>query len=367
MHRIAPAASPALHPDWMLGWLRHYGPAYVSEGAIRTYVVRDDGALVGLIPMYIANARILGVRVRTLRFLSTGEDEAEETCADYLNLLAAPGREAEVLPVIERAVFGAHDWQVLDLTGVPSESALLRLGDESGLARFRKVESRGECLRSDITNGVEGLLAKLSAKARQKSRRLLREFQRSGLQFKLAEDAPAIEAAFDDLVALHTARWTADGKAGAFASRRFLALHRELARKWIPEGRAALATLRDASRPLAVIYGFIERDEFHFYQSGATRDRLESIASPGIAINLLLMDALSQRGIAVYDFLLGQQQYKQEYRTSGRSLTRLRLVRDPRLRALEAFKSWIRPIRRGAFRRRGSRVVRDSAAPPDAS
>ena len=89
--------------------------------------------------------------------------------------------------------------------------------------------------------------------------------------------------------------------------------------------------------------GFRIGDEFQFYQIGASRDDDAPIASPGIALNLLAMRHLHERGVRWYDFLKGSQGYKRHYSTGALPLWHREEVRSPVLRAA----LWLRARRRG--------------------
>src|SRR5262249_29527634 len=150
---------------------------------------------------------------------------------------------------------------------------------------------------------------------------------RAGAVFELAgwQD---FEGFFDDLVRLHQARWTAEGKPGCFAAPRFTEFHRCLIRAWLPQGRAVLARLSQGRQVYAVLYGFVTRTKFDFYQSGVKRTETGPFESPGTTANLLLMSRLVERGVTQYDFLRGSSTYKQKLATEDRQLVSPRCQRS---------------------------------------
>ena len=117
------------------------------------------------------------------------------------------------------------------------------------------------------------------------------------------------------------------GKAGCFAAPRFTQFHRELAHEWIPQGRAVLARLCLAGQVHVVLYGFVGRDKFYFYQSGVRKAGNGPFISPGTTANLMLMQALSAKGVVEYDFLRGASAYKQRLASEERELLGLQIVR----------------------------------------
>ncbi|HTE17628.1 MAG TPA: hypothetical protein VK689_04515, partial [Armatimonadota bacterium] len=94
----SPTASPPLRFEWLREWWRLFGPVYGDRGSgLRVYTVRRESQLIGALPLYVGASSRLPMAPRRLGFLSTGEAEAEETCATYLDLLHLPGAAAECL------------------------------------------------------------------------------------------------------------------------------------------------------------------------------------------------------------------------------------------------------------------------------
>jgi CelD/BcsL family acetyltransferase involved in cellulose biosynthesis len=326
LYASSPYSSIPLDFDWLRGWWRVFGTHY-GTGGLRIVTVWRGSRLIGTVPLYVGRGVGRSLGTRHLRFVSTGEEEHEETCPDYLNLLCLPGEEAVCANVIWGEV-GRMDWDHLEFLDLMEDSPLLR---GITLPHDARSFSRGSCPVADLTDGFEAYLSRLSSNVRQQSRRLLREGERAGARFELVgvEDAAG---AFNHLVELHQERWTLDGKPGVFAAPRFIEFHRNLLAEWLPGGRAVLARLSLAGDPVAVLYGFVTGQKFDFYQSGVRRETSGPLRSPGILTHLLLMRALAERGITAYDFLRGTSSYKQRLATWENQLVGVRIWR-PTLRA----------------------------------
>jgi CelD/BcsL family acetyltransferase involved in cellulose biosynthesis len=278
-----------------------------------------------VLPLFLHTERHGPFAVRRLRLLSTGEAEVEETCADYLGLLARPGDEARCAARMWQAI-AAVRWDHLQFVDLDERSALLAAGVTPPDARRF---SRGVCLAADLSGGFDAYLHRLSANERAQARRLLREGERAGVRLEIVGiDTPndACGEVLDDLIRLHQERWARDGKTGVFAAPRFMAFHRGLAADWVPRRRAVLARLSQPSGPLAVVYGFVARSTFEFYQSGV-RFEADGVRSPGILCHLLLMRALADRGFTAYDFLRGASTYKKRLATREHRMAGIELWR----------------------------------------
>jgi CelD/BcsL family acetyltransferase involved in cellulose biosynthesis len=329
LYALSPYSSTALDFVWLRGWWRVYGAVYGIEG-LRVVTVWRGSQLVGALPLYLGRGTegaVGSLGGRHLRFISTGEAEHEETCPDYLNLLCLPGEEAGCVDSIWAEV-GRMAWDRLEFLDLAEDSPLLRA---QAVPHTVLPFSRGCCPISDLAGGFEAYLGRLSSNTRQQTRRLIREGERAGICFELAgvEQAAGV---FSHLVELHQERWTSEGKPGVFAAPRFSQFHRNLIGQWLPCGRVVLARLSLAGDPVAVLYGFLTGKKFDFYQSGVRLEAAGSLRSPGNLAHLLLMRALTERGVTAYDFLRGDSPYKERLATQKNQLVGVRLWR-PTLRA----------------------------------
>jgi peptidoglycan/xylan/chitin deacetylase (PgdA/CDA1 family)/CelD/BcsL family acetyltransferase involved in cellulose biosynthesis len=325
----SPAAVPPLQFDWLRTWWHVYMASEQSDrGDLRLFTCWRGPALVGVLPLYASTDSGQPFAKQRLRFISTGEDEREETCPDYMNLLAAPGEESACVAAIE-SMLSRHTWDSLDLLDMRQGSPLLGCSFESLAATRMRVVARGVCPIADLSGGFETYLQRLSPNTRQQARRFLREAERCGARLEFATPQTAT-GFFQDLVRLHQARWTAQGKPGCFAAERFSRFHSTLLDQWIGDGRVVVARLRVGTETLAAFHGFATGGKFDFYQCGIRIARGGQFKSPGTVGHLLLMRALSERGVTRYDFLRGASEYKDRLATDRVPLFSLHVWRTPR-------------------------------------
>lgn len=320
LHASSPYSSTPLGFAWLRGWWRVYGTLY-GTGGLRVVTVWRGSRLVGALPLYLDCGAGGSFGGRHLRFISTGEAEHEETCPDYLDLLCLPGEESACVEAMWHEV-GRMAWDRLEFLDLAEDSPLLKADT---VPRTVRAFSRGSCPVSDLAGGFETYLQRLSSNVRQQSRRLLRDGERARAHFELigVEQSASV---FNQLVQLHQERWASDGKPGVFAASRFVEFHRNLIAEWLPRGRAVLARLSLAGDPVAVLYGFVTGQKFDFYQSGV-RKTAGPLRSPGNLAHLLLMRALTERGVTAYDFLRGSSSYKVRLATKENQLVGVRLWR----------------------------------------
>ncbi len=317
LYAVSPTAATTLDFVWLRNWWRIYAPVY-GAGGLRIITLWRGAVLVGAFPLYIACAKGSALAVRCLRLVSTGEQEYEEICPDYLDLLHRPGEDVACAQATWAAIDGMA-WDTLELLDLPKDSPLMR-GLEFFPQRGRgRIIARGGCPIANIDGDFERYLTQLSSKTRMRARQEIRKAKQSGVVLELANEANA-EACFDDLIRLHQARWTAEGKPGCFSAPRFTEFHRSLLQEWLSSGRLILARLTHDGKAYVALYGFVTGAKFDLYQLGVSSIQGTNIHSPGTLANLLLMAKLADRGVTRYDFLRGNSEFKKSLTTEHRDL-----------------------------------------------
>ncbi|MGH8160059.1 MAG: GNAT family N-acetyltransferase [Rhodanobacter sp.] len=312
LYAVSPTASTPLDFIWLRNWWRVYAPVY-GTGGLRIITLWRGSVLVGALPLYIAGANGGAFAARCLRFVSTGEEEYEEICPDYLDLLYLPGEEMACVQATWAAI-DAIAWDTLELLDLPKNSPLMRGLGFFPQRRRTRIIARGSCPIANIDGDFERYLAQLSSKTRMRARQEIRKAKQAGVVLELATEANA-EACFSDLTRLHQARWMAEGKPGCFSAPRFTEFHRSLLQDWLKSGRLILARLTHDGKAYVALYGFVTGAKFDLYQLGVSSIVETNIHSPGTLANLLLMTELADRGVTRYDFLRGNSEFKKSLTT----------------------------------------------------
>lgn len=317
LYAASPTASTPLDFVWLRNWWRVYAPAYAT-GGLRIITLWRGSVLVGALPLYLASTRKGVFSARCLRLISTGEEEYEEICPDYLDLLHMPGEEAACVQATWAAI-DAIEWDTLEFLDLPQQSSLV-LGLKFFAERRRtRVISRGGCPIANLEGGFDRYLMQLSSKTRARARQEIRKAAESGVVLQLATEANS-EAWFDDLIRLHQTRWIAEGKPGCFSAPRFTEFHRSLVREWLSNGRLILARLSHEEKAYVVLYGFVTNGKFDLYQLGVAAIEGTGVRSPGTLANLFLMAQLADLGVSRYDFLRGNSEFKTSLTTEHTGL-----------------------------------------------
>jgi CelD/BcsL family acetyltransferase involved in cellulose biosynthesis len=283
-----------LRNDWQRLWWRHFGGGYV----LRVVTARDDaGRLVGLAPLMAPRRE----PDSTLSFIGGTE------IADYLDLIVDRAQAQEVRAILLRAVRDHLVWRTLDLHCLPEGSGTIPAleGLEGGdLMVTWELEDVSPSV--PLGGSWDAYLSSLGKKDRHELRRKLRRgVDDLGARWQTVRAAEDLESALDAFIDLHRRSSTAKA---AFMTDQMAAYFRDLAALALAQGTLRMGIVWAGEQPLSAALGFAYGDRLYLYNSGF--DPAYYAHSVGIAaVGLLLRDAADE-GLAVFDFLQGNESYK---------------------------------------------------------
>jgi len=292
-------------PDWLLPWIEVFSPEKMLF-----VEVRCANLLVAVAPLLIYQRG----SERVLAFMGGG-------VSDYLDLLVDPIFEPQAISEMICTALNAHEeWAVLDLTDLPSHSALLGI---PFLQRSAKEHDSCSVLRLPHTR--EDLLHLFSKRQRANLRNANSRLDRAGGGQMELTNAENLLEFLDDLFKLHTNRWSVQGQSGVLDDDRVRAFHRSCAPALLQEGLLHLARLRLANRTIAVIHSLFSHETAYCYLQGF--DPEFSSLSPGTQLMFSVMTDALARGMREFDFLRGREAYKQHWRAETKPTLRIQLPR----------------------------------------
>lgn len=309
---------PFLSWEWLDAWWRALAP----ERTPRILLAREEGRLVGLLALGEELVRPVGpaADVRRLSFL--GERWAG---ADYLDVLAEKGREAEVAECLYGALAKAGDFDVLDLDDVaadsPSVPLIARLFSEG---RFRHaLTPRYTCPQVALEGTWKDVL-KRSKRGDNFKRRLRQLRELEGFERRVVRDPEEAVAAYDRFLELHEKRWSVQGGSDAMGRPAIQEFHRDVVRRLADAGRIRFEEIWAEGSCRASIYGIDAGETYCFYQSGYDPEWAKRSVGL-VCLGLSIEDALS-RGVKVYDFLRGTESYKYDWSIGTRETVGIRVM-----------------------------------------
>ncbi len=283
-----PGATTFQRPEWLLPWYRHFGP-YFSSRPPWVVTLRSEGRLVGLAPLVIREED--GARV--VRLLGEG-------ISDYLDVLMDP----ELAPHGVRTLFdwlalNGERWDTCVFEQLREDSPLLRTSVPSGWGE--RIEVQEVCPQTSLPREPEGRLA-------SNLRQALRRLERLGPVRLEEANAGNLDVMMDTLVRLHGACWRRRGEPGVLEDASLQSFHREVARGLLAARVLRLYALHVAERPVAVFYGFRDREYVRYYLGGF-EPAFERYSVGSLMVAQAVEEA-GREGASVFDFLRGREPYK---------------------------------------------------------
>jgi CelD/BcsL family acetyltransferase involved in cellulose biosynthesis len=304
-----PESTPFQHPAWLIPWWRHLG-----AGDLLAFAARDDGRLVGLVPLWIhaPDRALLPVGIGT---------------TDWLDALVLPGRAEAVMARLFAALearrprFRRADWPQL-----PPASALLR---GRAPARWHDAAEPAEpCPALPLPPRFEQLGDRVPAKTLRDLRTARRRAEAAGATLEVAK-AESLAEVRDALFRLHAARWESRGEAGVLASSPVQAMHAEALPELLQAGLLRLLALRLEGRIAGVLYGLADppgRSERRLFLYLQGFDPGHARLSPGLILVGAAAEMAIAEGVALLDFLRGQERYKRFWGAQDRPAFRRVLI-----------------------------------------
>jgi CelD/BcsL family acetyltransferase involved in cellulose biosynthesis len=285
----SPLPSPFLRSWWLTS----------TGGPGRHFLLAVDGA-------HLFGGLAVEQRQRMVSVRMMGDGSL---CPDHLDLLAAPGREAEVVSLL-RDWLGRPGERLLDLRGIRAGSQLI----EALPGRVRRVPMAVAPF-APLPDSPEAYRASLPRQFRKNLRVSAKRFAAEGVTHRVIR-GPAVRQGLDTLRELHQAQW--GGRSG------FLPIFDRFAAGFAA-GCAAdevvVHELGNDSLVVAAVTAFEVAGRVSLYQSarltgGRWRDATTFLLAA-------IIDDACVRGLSEVDFLRGDEPYKGRFAPSHREMLRL--------------------------------------------
>ncbi len=303
---------------WLDAWLRTWRE-YQDSVRILTVRSRENGALVGVLPLYEEKMGVLGGR---WAFIGSGR-----VGSDYLEAVVHKDVEEQVQVGLVKSLLrlSGERWQLLELSNVPADSRFLsiitnmsRQFDDHyywGPAAVCPVISIGE-------DGYDGVLERgepaYIKQAVRKRKRLERE---DGFQFGLWTEPAMVGDALSIYERLHVKRFGSRSEAVGDETRNLF--NRNAMDALAQAGMWRFYWLKLGGQVAAVIWGFEANGKFYYYQTGF--EPALGNKSAGTVLLLLALEECAARGVRQFDLLHGNESYKFAFADKGNYLDGARI------------------------------------------
>ncbi len=289
--------------EWQRTWWRELG-----DGKLRVLAMREDGALVGIAPLFFESNALGAVEVALV-----GCKEV----SDYLDFIFARGCELACFRIVVDFLKSsdAPTWHTIGLCNIietsPTLSAFVEMLNAEGW--HAHVAFEDVCPVVALPDTFDAYLAMLDGKERRELQRKLRRASED-VAVTFTTDAGALARDVDDFIALMKA--SVPDKA-AFMTPRMARFFHAIARAMFEAGWLQLAFLEVERVRAAAYMNFVYEDAVLVYNSGLDPEKYAYL-SPGQVLIARLIEKAIQDGRRTFDFLQGNEEYK--YKLGGKDV-----------------------------------------------
>jgi CelD/BcsL family acetyltransferase involved in cellulose biosynthesis len=312
-------------------WLNAWWEVFRDGRKLAILAFWDKDELIGIAPFLQRKARHFYIlSYNRIEFLASGEDEEDEICSEYLNIITKKGKEEEVVNAMVEYFEKNNSWDEIILNELSADNintkVLIDKLKKSTL--FYSVKEQGCSYYIDLPDSWSDMLKRLSANFRYKINRDKKLLGQKGeVNFKVVKEYKDLERIFDRLVFLHQKRWNMIGKSGSFASNKFNQFHKRIMQGLFDKDLLRLSFLEFNDEVIAVFYDFVYNNNIYFYQSGFEPDFDRKIAI-GHVLRAYCLENYINEGKKEYDFLKGDTGYKAQWAENCKRIYQIRICRN---------------------------------------
>jgi CelD/BcsL family acetyltransferase involved in cellulose biosynthesis len=319
----ASGAPPFLSWEWLSTWHKWFG----QEKHPFLLCARERGNLIALLPLCAEKGRSSRFSPRLKRISFMGESYG---ASDYLDILAMPGFKQKSADVFIDYLASTHSFDLIELEGMAADSCAL----QSLTRRFAndrrfiyRIAPQYICPRMSLEAKWEDLLER--SRRSDYFKRCLRRLNKiASFEFRAISDADEIPAAYERLLELHVGRWINRGGSSAVRTAGQRGFTFGAAAELARAGMTRFEEIWLEGECRASLLGFESGDCHYFFLSGF--DQAWSKYSLGFTILWLSIREASRRGLKMYDFLRGDENYKFDWSDNLRMTVTAKVASDSR-------------------------------------
>jgi CelD/BcsL family acetyltransferase involved in cellulose biosynthesis len=308
---------PFLRYEYLSSWWHTRGGGEWRQAELALISAREEGRLVGLAPLFIAEHEGRPV------LLLLGSIEI----SDYLDLIVRPADLSRFLSALLDflATFRPESWRGFDWYNLPEASPTLpALQAESAQRGWSCTQEVYHPTPTVVLPGdFETYLASVDKKQRHEIRRKIRRAEESGrnVRWYIVRDESTLDAEIDAFLKLmeddeNKARFLSD----VMRSQMRTTIHTAFRNGWL-----WLAFLEVDGQKAAAMLNFDYKNRLWGYNSGVDRRFME--LSPGWVLLAYILQWAADHGRAEFDFMRGDEEYKYRFGAQKRHVMRVQAMK----------------------------------------
>ena len=303
--RKSKIASPFLTWEWMYSWWVCYGEKQTTN-SLCIVIAKEANNLIGILPGYIKNRKVFGQTLATFLFLGS-----EFESSDYLDLIRQESEGADLVKGLFHVLVKEKEIDQIALLNILEDQAIL--GAIDNFAKqfdvYTIVKPHRICpylpLNGDWDSFVNSLSKNQRYNLRRRTRKLFEEFD---AKLEILEDPEELEIAVDELFRLHEDRFKTKQDQSIFRADLRKNFHKKVGGYFLEKDILRLFRLSVNNKTIASLYCYEFANKLFYFQFGMDPEWAKH--SPGVVIMGRAIKYANDKGLDLFDFMRGSEDYK---------------------------------------------------------
>lgn len=305
--------------DWIDACIRHF---YRDDNLLILNVYEGED-LTGIAPLVIRRYRYFGLPVRVACFIGT-------VISDRMDFILDGDRKKGIALIMDYLMAIKDKWDFIDLEEMADYTGTAGMIREWLNGNGRKIINiLGPARKSffiEFNGKKESLEKKFSREFHRKSRKAVNKWKGMDVGFRRYRDGEIdAERLFAEVVRMERESWQGNKKTGIFSKEKERDFHREIFNKFYRKRQMDVAVLNVDKRPIAYIYNYQYGGRLYNYNMAF--DKKYSRISPGTMLMLWVLGDSSRKGVSEFDFIRGEDPWKQRFAEDFRLHERVRIFK----------------------------------------
>ena len=315
-----PGATFFVSGAWMQTWLESFGASLEPK----LLVFRAGSAVVATCMLVRRTMKRGPFSIRRVYLNAHGEDDRDSACTEFDTLVCEPGREAAVARALRtylEAMRTEEPWDELVVSAAIEGPMLTAMRDAFHELHATSYDRPSFYVDLDeVRASGKDYTQSLASRLRTTFRQSVKRYGEHGdVRMEIAQTSAEAHAMLTELAILHQKGWADRGAPGSFASDVFFTFHRRLIDRCFDAGQIQLLRVVAGDTPIGALYNFIDRGKVYFYQCGFNY-ALNPKLSPGLLVQVYAIRHAAAAGLAEYDLMAGDVDYKRKLAAKHRDL-----------------------------------------------
>lgn len=295
-------------------WNHAWWTAFQSTGKLHSIEWNDGGEICGVAPFYLD--RWFGVE--RLRFIGSGK-----TCTDYVDLIARPEDQQQLTESLANHLL-QQQFDVIELECTRDDVLSLEIVDALSTQYHVYCRDEDPSWSLELPEHWEDFIEQAHRGLRRKIRKATKGIETGRFQIKSTAKGLSVASALSTFKELHQLRLNAKSQPGIFSDPKFEAFLFDVLNRLCGNGQAEIVQLWEDGVCIGTQVYLVAKSGFQFYQSGISPAHMKS--EPGHVLFAAMMKRGIELGHREFDFLRGNEPYKEFWGATVRPLKKFRLV-----------------------------------------